>query len=108
LLTGKYRHGVPADSRGALESMSFLVNSRTDAYKNAAVAQLGTLALELGCSLIQLPIAWVARNPRGSTVITRASKVAQLTENLGALEVMPKLTPSVMARIDEVTSAQAD
>jgi aryl-alcohol dehydrogenase-like predicted oxidoreductase len=76
------------------EKHEFLVNSRTDAYKNATVAQLGTLALELGCSLSQLAIAWVARNSRGSTVITGggASKVAQLTENLGALEVMSKLT----------------
>ncbi|WP_296491685.1 aldo/keto reductase [Rhodoferax sp.] len=107
LLTGKYRHGIPADSRGALEGMGFLVNGLTDAAKNAAVTQLNAVASELGCSLSQLAIAWVAKNPRVSTVITGASKLAQLTENLGALEVMPKLTPDVMARIDEVTAAHA-
>ena len=108
LLTGKYRRGVPPDSRGALEGMGFLVNGLTDAAKNAAVSQLDAIASDLSCSLSQLAIAWVAKNPRVSTVITGASKSSQLTENLGALEVMPKLTPEVMTRIDEVTSTLAD
>jgi aryl-alcohol dehydrogenase-like predicted oxidoreductase len=107
LLTGKYRQGIPQNSRGALEGMGFLVDDLTDGAKNAAVTQLDAVASDLGCSLSQLAIAWVAKNPRGSTVITGASKVTQLTENLGALEVMPKLMPDVMARIDEVTSALA-
>lgn len=107
LLTGKYRNGIPPDSRGALEGMGFLVNGLTDATKNAAVTQLDAVATDLECSLCQLAIAWVAKNPRVSTVITGASKVAQLTENLGALEVMPRLSPEVMARIDEVTSGLA-
>ena len=103
LLTGKYRSGVPSGSRGALEGMGFLVNGLTDAAKNNAVSQLETLASELGCSLSQLAIAWVANNPRVSTVIMGASKASQLMENLGSLLVMPKLTPDVLARIDEVT-----
>ena len=106
LLTGKYRHGVPADSRGALEGMSFLVDGLTDADKNAAVTRLEAIASDLACSLSQLAIAWVAKNPRVSTVITGASKTAQLMENLGALEVIPQLSPDLMARIDEVTSDQ--
>jgi voltage-dependent potassium channel beta subunit len=107
LLTGKYRDGVPLGSRGALEGMSFLVEGLTDAAKNAAVTKLETIALELGCSLSQLAIAWVAKNPRVSSVIMGASKSSQLTENLGALAVLPKLTPQVLARIDEVTHALA-
>ncbi|OQW86569.1 MAG: alcohol dehydrogenase [Rhodoferax ferrireducens] len=107
LLTGKYRHGIPKDSRGALEGMGFLVNGLTDAAKNVAVGQLDTLASELGCSLSQLAIAWVAKNPHVSTVITGASKLAQLQENLGALEVIHKFTPEVLARIDEATAALA-
>lgn len=104
LLTGKYRNGVPPGSRGALEGMGFLVNGLTDVAKNVAVAQLGAIASDLSCSLSQLAIAWVAKNPRVSTVITGASKSSQLTENLGALAVIPKLTQEVMARIDEVTA----
>jgi voltage-dependent potassium channel beta subunit len=108
LLTGKYRHGVPLGSRGALEGMGFLVNGLTDVAKNAAVTQLDEIASDLSCSLSQLAIAWVAKNSRVSTVITGASKSSQLTENLGALEVIPKLTQEVMLRIDEVTADLAD
>jgi len=107
LLTGKYRNGVPSDSRGALEGMGFLVNGLTDASKNLAVAKLDTIAAELGCSLSQLSIAWVARNPRVSSVIMGASKTSQLTENLGALAVLPQLTPELLAKIDEATAALA-
>ena len=102
LLTGKYRQGVPAGSRGALEGMGFLVKGLTHAEKNAAVARLETVAADLGCPLSQLAIAWAARNPRVSTVITGASKISQLQDNLRAVDVIPKLTPEVLARIDEI------
>jgi len=108
LLTGKYQAGVPEGSRGALENMAFLRDGLTHPAKNAAVAQLQPLAQELGCTLAQLAIAWVARNPRVSTVITGASRTEQLHSNLGALAVIERLTPDVMARIDVVTAALAD
>ena len=107
LLTGKYRDGVPADSRGAMEGMGFLVKGLTDQAKNAAVGQLEAVAAELGCSLSQLALAWAARNPRVSTVIMGASKLAQLQDNLGAVEVIAKLTPEIMARIDPITAPLA-
>ncbi len=103
LLTGKYRGGVPAGSRGALQGMDFLVAGLTDAAKNAAVGQLEAVAADLGCSVAQLAIAWVARNPHVSTVITGASRLDQLRGNLGALEVVDKLTPEWLARIDTIT-----
>jgi voltage-dependent potassium channel beta subunit len=108
LLTGKYRHGVPAGSRGALESMGFLTKSLTDAAKNAAVARLEPIAADLAATLAQLAIAWVAKNPHVSSVITGASTLTQLKSNLGAVAVLPKLTPEVMAHIDEITSALAE
>ena len=107
LLTGKYRAGVPEGTRGALPSMASFREGLTDAAKNAAVAQLEPIAAELGGSLAQLAIAWAAKNPRVSTVITGASKVSQLQSNLGALDMLEKLTPEVMARIDVVTAALA-
>ena len=107
LLTGKYRNGIPAGSRGTVEGMEFLLSRLTDTTKNGALAQLETVASELGCSLSQLAIAWVARNPRVSTVITGASKLSQLQDNLRAVEVIPKLTPDVMATIDKITSPLA-
>jgi voltage-dependent potassium channel beta subunit len=108
LLTGKYKSGVPAGSRGALESMAFLTKSLTDAEKNAAVARLEPIAADLGATLAQLAIAWVAKNPRVSTVITGASSLQQLQSNLGAVAIVPKLTPEVLARIDAVTARLAD
>ena len=107
LLTGKYRDGVPEGSRGAMEGMGFLVKGLTDATRNSAMTQLEVIAAELGCSLAQLAIAWAARNPRVSTVITGASRISQLRDNLGAVDVLPKLTPEVMARIDQISSPLA-
>ena len=108
LLSGKYSHGVPPDSRGAMENMGNLKDSLTDAAKNAAVAQLAPIAAELACGVAQLAIAWAAYNPHVSTVITGASKLAQLQNNLGALAVLEKLTPEVVARIEAVTAALAE
>ena len=103
LLTGKYKDGPPPGSRGTVESYAFLLKGLTHPAKNAAVAQLAPIADELGCTLAQLAIAWAAKNPRVSTVITGASRVDQLQQNLGALPVIEKLTPEVLARIDAVT-----
>jgi aryl-alcohol dehydrogenase-like predicted oxidoreductase len=108
LLTGKYRSGVPEGSRGALESMAFLRDGLLDAKKNVAVAELAPIAAELGGSLAQLALAWTAKNPRVSSVITGASKVSQLQQNLGALGLLDKLTPEVMARIEAITSPLAE
>jgi len=103
LLTGKYKDGIPPDSRGAMQSMSFLAKNLTDATKAKAVAGFEGIAAGLGCTVAQLAIAWVAKNPRVSSVITGASKLAQLQSNLGAVDVIAKLTPQAMAAIDEIS-----
>jgi len=107
LLTGKYRSGIPGGSRGAMQNMSFLHDQLTDQRKNDAVARLEPIARDLGATTAQLAIAWVAKNPHVSTVITGASSVAQLKDNLQAAEIIPKLTPEVLARIDEITKPLA-
>ena len=73
--------------------MKFLVEGLTDKARNDAVGKLETIAKELGCTIAQLAIAWCARNPNVSTVITGASRVSQVEENLKAAGVIPKLTP---------------
>ncbi len=108
LLTGKYRDGVPPGSRGSLPRLKFLVEDLTDKAKNAAVAKLAAIAQELGCSVAQLAIAWCARNPHVSSVITGASRPAQVVENLGAVDVIARLTGEVMQRIDAATAGLAD
>lgn len=107
LLTGKYSQGIPEGSRGALPDMAWMQAKLTDAARNAAVAQLQPLAQELGCSVAQLAIAWAAHNPRVSTVIMGASRVSQLQDNLGALEVLPKLSTELVARIEAITAPLA-
>lgn len=57
---------------------------------------------ELGCSVGQLALAWVAANPNTSTVILGATKPEQVIDNLGALKVIPKLTPEVLEKIEKI------
>ena len=66
------------------------------------VSELDRLAKELGTSLTQLAIAWCAKNTRVSTVILGASREEQLVENLKAIEVLPKLTETVLAKIEAI------
>ena len=90
-----------------MDNMAFLRDGLTDAAKNAAVAQLEPVAAELGGSVAQLAIAWAASNPRVSSVITGASRLAQLHDNLGALALIEKMTPEVKVRIEAVTASLA-
>ena len=108
LLTGKYRAGVPADSRGAIPRMKFLLEDLTDRQKNKVVGDLELVAKELGCTTAQLAIAWCARNPNVSSVITGASKVSQVEENLKAADVIPRLTAQVMERLDGIVAGHFD
>jgi voltage-dependent potassium channel beta subunit len=102
LLTGKYADGVPEGSRAGLKGYSWLKDRVTDASANAKVQALKAVADDLGCSLSQLAIAWCAANPNVSTVILGASRVEQLQENLGAIDVLGALDQDRMAQIEDV------
>lgn len=102
LLTGKYNDGVPAGSRADLKGYEWLRPALTDPERIEKVRQLVPFATELGCSLPQLALAWCLANPNVSTVITGASRVEQVHENMKAIEVLDLLTPEVLERIDEV------
>ena len=104
LLTGKYLDGVPEGSRATVPGYEWLSWQLTNEESNAKVRALTSVAEDLGCTLAQLSIAWCALNPHVSTVITWASRVEQVHENLAALEVIPALTPDVAARIAELTA----
>jgi voltage-dependent potassium channel beta subunit len=104
LLTGKYRDGIPEDSRGALEGYGWLAEELTDERALARVERLRPIADELGCTMAQLAIAWCATNPNVSTVITGASRPSQVTENFAALDVIPRLDDEMLARIDAAVS----
>jgi voltage-dependent potassium channel beta subunit len=100
LLTGKYRDGVPANSRGSLPGYEWLRGQLVDPAMNAKVPALAVIADDLGCSLAQLAIAWCARNEHVSSVILGVSRLEQLQENLGALEVIDRLDKDTLGRID--------
>ncbi len=101
LLTGKYNNGIPEGSRASLKGYEWLQKGITE-EKIGKVRRLEPIASELGASLAQLGLAWCLKNPNVSTVITGASRAEQVRENMKALEIVPKLTDDVMARIEEV------
>jgi voltage-dependent potassium channel beta subunit len=102
LLTGKYNNGIPADSRGALPGMEWLRDRFTDQQALEKVKALGKFADEIGIPLPKLGIAWCLKNPNVSTVITGASRVEQMRENMKAMDAVEKLTPDVMERINVI------
>ena len=100
LLSGKYQDGIPDGSRAALPGYEWLQGMVTDPRSRDRVQRLSEVADDLGCTLAQLAIAWCARDPRVSTVITGASRVEQVEENMKALDVLPRLDRDVRSRIN--------
>jgi len=114
LLTGKYNDGIPENSRFANHADFFknALQSFNEEEGKAKIAKVRALTkfaeTELGCTVGQLALAWVAKNPNTSTVILGASKPEQVVENLKALDVLPKLTPEVLDKIDEILANKPD
>lgn len=104
LLTGKYQDGVPTNSRATLPGYERLIERLTNRESIARVAKLLDIADALDCPLSQLAIAWCLKNPDVSTVITGASSVAQVHENLAAMDLVDALDDTVMADIDAALS----
>jgi voltage-dependent potassium channel beta subunit len=105
ILTGKYNEGIPEGTRVTLEGYEWLRKNLESPKGQANVAkarQLAPLAEELGCSQSQLALAWCLMNPNVSTVITGASRAEQVVENMAALDVVDKLTPEVMERVEGI------
>jgi voltage-dependent potassium channel beta subunit len=102
LLSGKYNDGVPKGTR--LEHRKWLHEILLDPEKIVRVRELSIISDDLGISLAQLAIAWILRFPQISSVITGASKKEQLEENLDAGQVIDKLSPDILNRIENVLS----
>jgi voltage-dependent potassium channel beta subunit len=101
-LTGKYVNGVPEDSRANLQGYEWLRDSIVRPERIEKVKALLPIAQELDCTLAQMSLAWCLKNPNVSTVITGASRPEQIGENMKALDVVAKLTPEVMERINTI------
>jgi len=105
ILTGKYNDGVPEGSRltaDFFKDSKESLNKAEGQAKIEKVKQLTVIAKELDCTVGQLALAWCAKNVNVSTVILGASSAEQLRENLGAIQVLPKITQEILDRIEAI------
>lgn len=102
LLSGKYNQGIPEGSRAAMQGYEWLRENVLTPDRIDIVKKLVPVAEEVGCSMPQLALAWCLKNPNVSTVITGASRPEQVHENMKTLDVLPKMTPEVMDRIEMI------
>lgn len=104
ILTGKYNREVPKGSRMDTKGYGWLKNTwdRDKAEQLPKVEKLMEVAEKLGCTVGQLAIAWCAKNKNVSTVLLGATKMHQIEENLGALDVARKLDENLMRQIDQI------
>jgi len=102
LLSGKYNDGIPKDSRFALQGFDWLKDKWVLDDKVKKVKKMSELAKKLGVTTAALSIAWCIKNPNVSTAILGATKKQQLLDNLKALDVVEKLTPDVMEKIEAI------
>lgn len=106
LLSGKYNQGVPKGSRLGMKGFEWLADRWLTKDKLDKVQKLAGLAESIGCTTAQLSIAWCLKNPNVSTVILGATKKEQLTDNFKALEIVDKLTPAVLEKIEKLVQTK--
>jgi len=99
ILSGKYNEGIPTGSRASLPDMQW-IRDRITPERVTIVRQLTRLAQELGITTAQLAIGWILRRKEVSSVITGATRVEQLDENLMAAEAAEKLSEDVLDQIE--------
>ena len=99
ILSGKYNQGIPPGSRATLEDMAW-VKDRITPPVIGQVKELTALAGDLGATTAQLAIAWILRRKQVSSVITGATRLEQLDENLGAADLLEQLDDEALERVD--------
>ncbi|XP_073344710.1 voltage-gated potassium channel subunit beta-1a isoform X1 [Pagrus major] len=105
IITGKYENGIPESSRASMKSYQWLkekIVSEDGRKQQAKLKELNHIAEKLGCTLPQLAVAWCLRNEGVSSVLLGTSNPEQLTENLGAIQVLPKMTSHIVSEIDHI------
>lgn len=104
VLTGKYLNGIPDASRARVAGVEWLAAMAVDEASTKMATEVVALSSEVGCTPAQLAIAWCLRNPVVSSVITGASSVEQVKDNLGAQDLSAKLGEAVFARLDAASA----
>ena len=102
LFTTKYHAHLNEETRLTRAELEWLKEKNLTEENIQLSITLNRLAKELGFTLSQMAIAWCLNNPNVSTVILGASKESQLEENLKSLEILPLLTPEIIAKIEEI------
>ncbi len=105
LLTGKYNKGIPDGSR--LANMKWLreefeKHNMLAAETLGKIEKLSGIARDLDTTLAQLAIAWCLKNPNVSSVITGASRIEQVEDNLAAEKVVESMDDEVMTKIETI------
>jgi len=102
LLTGKYNHGFPSNSRVFVKGYEWIkekFESEETIQKIGKVKELQPIAESLNISLTQLSLGYCIKNPNVSTVILGATKKEQLKENLSTLQILDKITEKTLMKI---------
>ena len=109
LLTGKYKNGIPEDTRMNLSGYEFLrqrLESAEGRVMVNKVKQLEELADTAGIPLVNMALGWCLQNKNVSTVILGSSKPKQLKQNLKTLNYLDQFDDSLMQQIDKIISNQ--
>ncbi|XP_032081445.1 voltage-gated potassium channel subunit beta-1 isoform X1 [Thamnophis elegans] len=105
IISGKYASGVPEGSRASLKCYQWLkekIVNEEGKKQQSKLKELFPIAERLGCTLPQLAVAWCLRNEGVSSVLLGSSNAEQLIENLGAIQVLPKMTTHIVNEIDNI------
>lgn len=102
-LTGKYRHGTPADSRAASPHLAAYVNPYLDADGRRVVEAVATAADGLGCAPLEVALAWARDAPGIASAVVGARTAAQLRGSLAAEELT--LPEEIRQALDDVSAA---
>ena len=101
ILSGKYNDGIPSGSRASLPEMGW-VRDQITPERLVTVRKLTALASQLELTTAQLAIAWILRRKEVSSVITGATRVEQLDDNLAAAEAEEEMTEDVLDQIEQI------
>ncbi|GAA6226779.1 voltage-gated potassium channel subunit beta-2-like [Lates japonicus] len=105
IISGKYNNGIPPNSRASLKGYQWMkdkILSEEGHRQQVKLIELQAVAERLGCTLPQLAIAWCLRNERVNSVLLGASRTDQLMENIRAIQVLPKLSLSIVSEVDGI------
>ncbi len=111
LLTGKYNNGIPDDARLNLPGYEWLrqrMLGEGSEQRIEKIKQLGKLAADMGTNTARLALAWCLTNPNVSTVITGASRVEQVYDNMKAIELLPQINEAIINRIEVILGNKPD